>query len=93
MSKIPTTLFKHGAKAIVGKDTVAGYLQRWLNDDIAINRAAKTLSTCEQTIRLHIVPLIGSGKVTQLDGEKLIAWQGKLARKALKMMLSPKCRP
>lgn len=74
---------KHGAKAIVGRDTVAGYLQRWLNDDIAINRTAKTLSTYEQTVRLHISPYIGPGKLTQLGGEKLIAWQGKLARKGV----------
>jgi len=28
---------KHGAKSIVGRDTLAGYLQRWLDDDVAIN--------------------------------------------------------
>lgn len=33
---------KHGAKSIVGKDTVAGYLARWLSDDVMINSAGKT---------------------------------------------------
>jgi len=72
---------KQNARGIVGKDTVAGYLQRWLSNDVAVNRAAKTLSTYEQTVRLYITPHIGSVKLSKLDGERLIAWQGTLARK------------
>lgn len=72
---------KHGTKSIVAKDTVAGYLTRWLDDNIAINRAAKTFSTYEQTVRLYILPHIGSVKLTKLDGDNLISWQGTLARK------------
>lgn len=45
---------KHGTKSIVAKDTVTGYLARWLDDNIAINRAAKTFSTYEQNCQtLH----------------------------------------
>ena len=69
------------AKAIVGKDTVAGYLQRWLDNDVAINRDAKTYQEYEGTVRLYIVPFIGHIKLTKLDGEQLVEWQGKLSRK------------
>jgi integrase len=69
------------ARAIVGKDTVAGYLQRWLDNDIAVNRADTTFAKYEQTVRLHIVPYVGHLKLAKMDGEALIAWQGTLARK------------
>ena len=72
---------KHGAKAIVGKDTVAGYLARWLADDVALNKAGKTHQEYEGAVRRYIVPFIGNAKLTRLNGEQLVAWQGKLARK------------
>ncbi|MFO0426885.1 MAG: tyrosine-type recombinase/integrase [Planctomyces sp.] len=71
---------KHGAKTILAKDTVAGYLQRWLDDDVILNKAAKTHQEYEQTVRLYISPFIGQIRLTKLDGEQLVAWQGKLAR-------------
>lgn len=71
---------KHGAKAIVGKDTVAGYLDRWLADDVAMNKAGKTHQEYEAAVRRYIVPFIGNVKLTRLNGEQLVAWQGKLAR-------------
>lgn len=72
---------KQGAKSIVGKDTLAAYLTRWLDDDVAINRDEKTLQEYEGTVRLYITPFIGSIKLTKLTGEDLVGWQGKLARK------------
>ena len=71
---------KTNAKTVYGKDTVAAYIQRWLNDDIAINRARKTLVGYQQTFKKHINPYIGSIKLRTLEGEQLIAWQAKLAR-------------
>ena len=71
---------KHGAKSIVGKDTVAGFLQRWL-DDVVINRAGKTHQEYEGAVRLYINPFIGSEQLTKLNGETLVSWQGKLSRK------------
>lgn len=71
---------KHGAKAIVGKDTVAGYLQQWLNDHVSLNLEDKTHQGYELAVRLYIVPFIGKLKLIKLDGEKLVEWQGKLAR-------------
>ena len=72
---------KHGARSIVGRDTLAGYLQRWLDDDILLNRAGKTHSGYEGIIRLYITPFLGTQKLTKLSGETLVAWQAKLARK------------
>jgi integrase len=71
---------KHGAKAVVGKDTLQGYLERWLKNDVEVNREAKTYQEYEQTVRLYIVPFIGQIKLTKLDGEQLVEWQGKLKR-------------
>jgi integrase len=74
---------KHGAKAIVGKDTVGGYLQRWMDDFIALNRAKKTHQEYEGVIRLYIRPYIGQQLLVKIDGEALDAWQGKLIRKGV----------
>ena len=50
---------KHGAKAIVGKDTVAAYLQRWLENDVEVNGEPKTLQEYEMATRLYVTPFIG----------------------------------
>ena len=72
---------KHGAKSIVGTDTVAGYLQRWLENDIDVNLAGKTYQEYEGAVRLYITPFIGHIKLTKLDGEQLVAWQATLKKK------------
>lgn len=69
------------AKSVIGKDTLASYLQRWLEDDVKLNRAGKTHQEYEQTVRLYITPFIGHHKLTKLDGEELVSWQGTLNRK------------
>ena len=50
-------------------------------DDVMINSAEKTHQEYEGAARLYIVPFIGDVKLTRLNGEQLVAWQGKLARK------------
>jgi integrase len=74
---------KHGTKSIIGKDTVAGYLQRWLDDDVKLNKSAKTYQEYELTVRLYINPFIGSVKLNKLNGEELVRWQGQMARQEL----------
>lgn len=69
------------AKSVVGKDTVAGYLQRWLENDVEVNRDAKTHQEYEGTVRLYVSPFIGHIKLSKLDGEQLVAWQGTLKKK------------
>jgi len=68
------------AKSVVSKDTLAGYLDRWLENDVLPNMADKTYQEYEGAVRLYINPFIGAGKLARLDGEALVAWQGKLAR-------------
>ncbi len=69
------------AKAIFGKDTVAAYLQRWLDNDVEINGEPKTLQEYEMATRLYVVPFIGHLKLAKLDGEQLVNWQATLKRK------------
>ncbi len=69
------------AKSIIGKDTLTGYLQRWLENDVAVNRDEKTYQEYEGTVRLYITPFVGHLKLAKLDGEQLVAWQGTLKRK------------
>lgn len=72
---------KHGAKSIVGKDTLAGYLQRWLEDDVAVNLEDNTYDEYERVCRLYINPFVGHIKLKDLTSETLIGWQAKLSRK------------
>ncbi|MEJ7593029.1 MAG: tyrosine-type recombinase/integrase [Planctomycetaceae bacterium] len=71
---------RQGGKAIASKDSVAGYLKRWLEDYVLLNRAGKTHQEYELATRLYIEPFIGSVKLTNLDSDTLTTWQGKLAR-------------
>lgn len=70
-------------KAFVAKDSLAAYLQRWLNNDVAVNRSAKTLEEYESSTRLQTVPFIGAVKLSKLNGEKLLEWQGTLKRNGM----------
>ncbi len=69
------------AKSVVGKDTVAGYLQRWLENDVEVNSEDKTHQEYEGAVRLYIIPFIGHLKLGKLDGEQLVEWQATLKRK------------
>ncbi len=73
---------KRSLKSVIGKDTVDGYLQRWL-EDIRVNRSASTHNEYEVVVRLHIIPFIGTKKLTRLNGEDLCAWQNKLVKLGL----------
>ena len=69
------------AKSVVGKDTVAGYLNRWLENDVEVNSEDKTYQEYEGAVRLYIIPFIGHLKLGKLDGEQLVEWQATLKRK------------
>jgi integrase len=69
------------AKSVVSKDSVAGYLSRWLENDVDLNREGKTHQEYEGTVRLYVSPFIGHIKLSKLDGEQLVAWQGTLKKK------------
>lgn len=71
---------KLNTKAIITPDSLAGYLQRWLDNDVAVNRAETTLAEYEGSTRLHTVPFIGHIKLSKLDGERMMAWQAELQK-------------
>lgn len=79
--KVLRTQRDSNAKSVVSKDSVAGYLTRWLENDVDVNREGKTHQEYEGTVRLYISPFIGHIKLSKLDGEQLVAWQGTLKRK------------
>lgn len=68
-------------KMLFAKDTVGGFLQRWLDDDVAINKAGRTHQEYDLAIRLYVNPFLGGELLANLDGEKLVAWQAELSRK------------
>ncbi len=71
---------KHGLRSVVGKDTLAAYLQSWLDDDVILNKARKTYQEYEGAVRKYVVPFLGNHKLNSLTGEILIGWQARLAR-------------
>ena len=72
---------KSNKKSLLAKDTLGSYLQRWLDDDVAVNRADKTYQEYESAVRLYMTPFLAAEKLTSLDGEKLVEWQAILSRK------------
>ncbi len=71
---------KLNRKAIVAKDSLAAYLQRWLDNDVAIDRSDNTIAEYEMATRLYVTPYIGAVKLRKLDGEHLLAWQSALKK-------------
>lgn len=72
---------KTGARSIVSKDTLAVFLDRWLEDEVKLNLAGKTYQEYELAVRLYISPFIGSEKLNRITGEHLTSWLAKLSRK------------
>jgi integrase len=72
---------KLSAAAVTGKDSVAAYLERWLADEVKLNRAPKTYQDYEMALRLYVTPFIGHHHLNKLTGEMLVHWQGTLSRK------------
>ena len=72
---------KLNTKSIVSPESLAAYLQWWLVNDVAVNRAAKTYEEYEGSVRLQAIPYIGHIKLSKLDGDDLVAWQATLKRK------------
>ncbi len=71
---------KRGTKAIVGRDTVTSYLDRWLADDVRINRASRTVQEYELAVRSYIKPKLGRLQLNKLNGEHLQSWQSWMVR-------------
>lgn len=67
-------------KTLLSRDTLGAYLDRWLADDVAVNKAGKTFEEYELALRLYVRPWLAAEKLATLDGEKLVAWQAALSR-------------
>lgn len=74
---------RQSPQSLVAADSVAGYLQRWLADDVALNKSFKTFEEYEGAVRLFVLPHLGSMKLAALSGAKLQQWQASLARKGV----------
>lgn len=72
---------KLNTKSIAAPESLAAYLQWWLANDVAVNRASKTYEEYEASVRLQSIPFIGHIKLAKLDGDDLVTWQGNLKRK------------
>lgn len=71
---------KLNRKAIVDKDSLAAYLDRWLEDDVKALKAAKTYEEYESAVRLYVRPHIGHIKLAKLNLGDLKTWQTKLLK-------------
>lgn len=71
---------KLNLKSVTSKDSLAAYLESWLADDVAVNKAGKTFEEYDGAVRLFIVPFVGAIRLSNLSGEQLQAWQAKLKR-------------
>lgn len=71
---------KLNAKAIVANDSLAAYLQEWLENVVAVNLASKSYEEYEGAVRLLINPHIGGIKLRKLNADHLEKWQATLKR-------------
>jgi len=67
-------------KSLLSRDTLGAYLDRWLSNDVAVNKSPKTYEEYELALRLYVRPWLAAEKLTTLDGEKLVTWPATLAR-------------
>ena len=64
-----------------GSDSLAAYLQHWLDNVVKLNKAARTHEEYDLAVRLYIVPFIGHRKVSKLDADDMESWQAAMVRK------------
>lgn len=62
------------------KDTLAAYLNWWLENEVKPNRAAKTYQEYELTARLYILPFIGVRKLSRLNAMDISTWMAAMVR-------------
>lgn len=71
---------KLNSKAMVDRDSLAAFLDRWLMDEVKTQKAAKTFEEYEIAVRLFIRPHLGHIKLANLKLSDLKAWQAELIR-------------
>ncbi len=69
---------RHGGAFIArSPQTVAGYLEGWLRDDVKPNRSASTHATYGHVLK-HAIPIIGNQKLDRFDSATIGAFYRKL---------------
>ena len=66
-----------------GRVTVAGFIERWLQDYAQPNTAPKTFIRYSELMRLHVIPVIGDIPVSKLRPLHVQAVQGQALAKGL----------
>ena len=64
-----------------GSDSLAAYLQHWLDNVVKLNKAARTHEEYDLACRLYIIPFIGHRKLAKLSAEDMESWQAAMVRK------------
>jgi len=64
-----------------GSDSLAAYLQHWLDNIVKLNKADRTHEEYDMACRLYIVPFIGHKKLSKLSAEDMESWQAAMVRK------------
>ncbi|MCA9113957.1 MAG: site-specific integrase [Planctomycetaceae bacterium] len=62
-------------------DSLAAYLQHWLDNVVKLNKAARTHEEYDLAVRLYIVPFIGHRKLANLNADDMESWQASMVRK------------
>ncbi len=63
-----------------GRQTVAQYLERWLDDYVAVSVAPSTASHYREIVRRRMIPALGSVELTELRPQQIQAFYSRLLR-------------
>jgi integrase len=63
-----------------GTDSLAAYLQHWLDNVVKVNRSALTHEGYKFTVDRYLVPYIGHQRLDNLNAEHLEGWQAGMVR-------------
>src|SRR5581483_5387368 len=64
-----------------GRQTVAEFLDRWLQDCIEPALRPRTYASYEEMVRLHIKPALGHLRLSKLSGQHVQVFLNRLANK------------
>jgi Site-specific recombinase XerD len=69
-----------GLERPTGRQTVMQYLERWLDDYVAVSVAPSTASHYRDIVRRRIIPALGSVELTALRPQQIQAFYSRLLR-------------
>lgn len=66
-------------KSILNRESLAAFLESWLENHVEILRAGKTVREYRGVVRRHIQPQLGDTSLVKIDSERIFQWQAQLA--------------